>query len=269
MTKPKYTQQELEQLYAIALRDGWDQLEQSERLAVGRYCRKQGLQRPGVTPSVAAQPVQAETGDRKPAEPEPLASPLPDPTETKPVESEARTVEKDEDLALLRSVRFIADGPADIHVKPARPESKWSKPAKALRRFEGRIAVIGENMERRAALNLKQRILHGGIKAFTPKGAYRVEVAPDHRHDGVSFERCRLDVYVQYPPNGRARADPSNADNVGKPIIDGFTKAGLWPDDNWRHVEGPFYRMSPTIAPKGLHRLEFHITETTKGDDQQ
>ena len=36
MTKPKYTQQELEQLYAIALRDGWDQLEQSERLAVGR-----------------------------------------------------------------------------------------------------------------------------------------------------------------------------------------------------------------------------------------
>lgn len=28
-------------------------------------------------------------------------------------------------------------------------------------------------------------------------------------------------------------------------------------------------RMSPTIAPKGLHRLEFHITETTKGDDQQ
>lgn len=70
MTKPKYTQQELEQLYAIALRDGWDQLEQSERLAVGRYCRKQGLQRPGVTPSVAAQPVQAETGDRKPAEPQ-------------------------------------------------------------------------------------------------------------------------------------------------------------------------------------------------------
>lgn len=29
MTKPKYTQQELEQLYAIALRDGWDQLEPS------------------------------------------------------------------------------------------------------------------------------------------------------------------------------------------------------------------------------------------------
>lgn len=89
-----------------------------------------------------------------------------------------------------------------------------------------------------------------------------------NRHDGVSFEHCRLDVYVQYPPNGRSRADPSNADNVGKPIIDGFTKAGLWPDDNWRHVEGPFYRMSPTIAPKGLHRLEFHITETTEGDDK-
>ena len=94
MTKPKYTQQELEQLYAIALRDGWDQLEQSERLAVGRYCRKHGLQRPGVTPSVITQPVRAGTEGDKPAEsrPEPLASLLSDPTETKPVESEARTV---------------------------------------------------------------------------------------------------------------------------------------------------------------------------------
>ena len=38
-----------------------------------------------------------------------------------------------------------------------------------------------------------------------------------NRHDGVSFEHCRLDVYVQYPPNGRSRADPSNADNVANP----------------------------------------------------
>lgn len=86
-------------------------------------------------------------------------------------------------------------------------------------------------------------------------------------HAGIGFERCRLDVYVQYPPHGRARADPSNADNVGKPIIDGFTIAGLWPDDNWRHVEGPFYRMSRTTAPKGLHRLEFHITDLTEHEE--
>lgn len=195
MTKPKYTQQELEQLYAIALRDGWDQLEQSERLAVGRYCRKHGLQRPGVTPSVITQPAQVETedGEASESQPEPLASLLPETTMPEPVETEAQPVGKDEDLALLRSVRFIADWPADIHVKPAPPESKWSKPAKALRRFEGRIAVIGENMERRAALNLKQRILHGSIKAFTPRGAYRVEVAPDHRHDGKWI------VCAQYP----------------------------------------------------------------------
>lgn len=79
-------------------------------------------------------------------------------------------------------------------------------------------------------------------------------------HAGRSFDRCRLDVYVRYPPRGRARADPSNADNVGKPVIDGFTRAGLWPDDDWRHVEGPFYRMSPHTAPPGMHVLEFHIT---------
>lgn len=94
-------------------------------------------------------------------------------------------------------------------------------------------------------------------------------VASDYRntHDRIRFEHCRLDVYVQYPPRGRSRADPSNADNVGKPIIDGFTKAGLWEDDNWQHVEGPFYRMAHTIAPPGLHRLEFHITETPRRKD--
>lgn len=81
-------------------------------------------------------------------------------------------------------------------------------------------------------------------------------------HDDRTFNHVRLDVYVHYPARGRARADPSNADNVGKPIIDGFTAAGLWPDDDWKHVEGPFYRMSPIIAPTGIHRLEFHIAET-------
>ncbi|KFI49934.1 hypothetical protein [Bifidobacterium biavatii] len=84
------------------------------------------------------------------------------------------------------------------------------------------------------------------------------------QHDQLAFDHCRLDVYVRYPPRGRARADPSNADNVGKPIIDGFTKAGLWPDDNWHHVEGPFYRMSPNTAPPGQHILEFHITPTER-----
>lgn len=79
-------------------------------------------------------------------------------------------------------------------------------------------------------------------------------------HKGMSFGHCRLDVYVDYPPRGRARADPSNADNIGKPIIDGFTQAGLWPDDDWKHVQGPFYRMGPKTEEQGWHTLEFHIT---------
>lgn len=79
-------------------------------------------------------------------------------------------------------------------------------------------------------------------------------------HDGVSFERCTLDVFVSYPPRGKANADPSNADNVGKPIIDGFTKAGLWPDDSWEHVEGPFYRMDDAVAKPYEHVLRFCIS---------
>lgn len=185
MTKPKYTQEDLAQLYDIAVRDGWDQLEQSERLAVGRYCRKHGLKRPGVTPSMTEPPTRVETTPDSPAatRQEPPAPPTP--TTAEPEQAEADPLaDGDEDLELLRSVRFLADWPADIHAKPARPEGKWAKPAKALRRFAGRVAVLREDMSRIAATDLRRRILRADIKSFAPKGAYRAETAPDHRHEG-------------------------------------------------------------------------------------
>ena len=39
----KYTTEEVKQLYSIAVDQGWDALESNEKIAVGRYCRKHGI----------------------------------------------------------------------------------------------------------------------------------------------------------------------------------------------------------------------------------
>lgn len=77
---------------------------------------------------------------------------------------------------------------------------------------------------------------------------------------GVRFERAHVTAYVQYPSN--SRADPTNAAPSAKPIIDGFTRAGLWVDDDSRHVLGPdFRREEGTTGVRGLHRIRFVVEE--------
>lgn len=77
---------------------------------------------------------------------------------------------------------------------------------------------------------------------------------------GVHFKRAHVTAYVQYPSNNRA--DPTNAAPSAKPIIDGFTKAGLWADDDSKHVIGPdFRREAEQTGIKGLHRIRFIIQE--------
>ena len=67
----KYTTEEVKQLYNIAIDQGWDALESNEKIAVGRYCRKHGINRPGLEPQTAPSPLpeQApETPAPQPAE---------------------------------------------------------------------------------------------------------------------------------------------------------------------------------------------------------
>lgn len=77
---------------------------------------------------------------------------------------------------------------------------------------------------------------------------------------GTSFKKAHVTAYVQYPSNNRA--DPTNAAPSAKPIIDGFTSAGLWADDDSKHVLGPdFRREAGTTGVQGLHRIRFVIEE--------
>ena len=173
----KYTTEEVKQLYSIAVDQGWDALESNEKIAVGRYCRKPGINRPGLDPQTAPSPLPEQATE----------TPAPQPA----VETEISKLEtpqtgdvtaSDTDLELLRSVRFIERWPDDIVTTPARTASKWKRIAQALRRFPDRPAIVAEGKSRRRALELRRRLRNAKFVGFQPKGSYRVEIAPDRRH---------------------------------------------------------------------------------------
>lgn len=173
----KYTTEEVKQLYSIAVDQGWDALESNEKIAVVRYCRKHGINRPGLEPQTAPSPLPEQATE----------TPAPQPA----VETEISKLEtpqtgdvtaSDTDLELLRSVRFIERWPDDIVTTPARTASKWKRIAQALRRFPDRPAIVAEGKSRRRALELRRRLRNAKFVGFQPKGSYRVEIAPDRRH---------------------------------------------------------------------------------------
>lgn len=178
----KYTTEEVKQLYSIAVDQGWDALESNEKIAVGRYCRKHGINRPGLEPQTAPSPLPeqaTETPAPQPAE-ETQSTQTQTETGAEPITGDATA--SDTDLELLRSVRFIERWPDDIVTTPARTASKWKRIAQALRRFPDRPAIVAEGKSRRRALELRRRLRNAKFVGFQPKGSYRVEIAPDRRH---------------------------------------------------------------------------------------
>lgn len=208
----KYSEKELEQLYDIACAQGWDALEQSERIAVGRWCKSTGRKRPGAAPtSPAAEPIGGDVPRTVSVPDAGTAKRIiehemygdPESEAVKPVvggeeyfkalnlgeagDAGART---DEDLRLLRCVEFVERFPDDI-VTPNATTGKWDDPARALKRFP-KPARIADDLTRKTAYELRRTISKARTNAWKPAGAYRAEIAPDHRHEG---KWC---VYAQY-----------------------------------------------------------------------
>ena len=201
----KYTTEEVKQLYNIAIDQGWDALESNEKIAVGRYCRAHGINRPGLEPQTAPSllpeqapetPAPQTAEETKTTQTETSAEPITGEQYFKhlglgsaqSVETEISKLEtpqtgdvtaSDTDLELLRSVRFIERWPDDIVTTPAR------------------TASVAEGKSRRRALELRRRLRNAKFKGFEPQGAYRVEIAPDRRH------KDRYVVIAQYRGAGR------------------------------------------------------------------
>lgn len=172
----KYTTEEVKQLYSIAVDQGRDALESNEKIAVGRYCRKHGINRPGLEPQTAPSPLPeqaTETPAPQPAE-ETQSTQTQTETGVEPITGEqyfkhlglgpAESVEteiskletpqtgdataSDTDLELLRSVRFIERWPDDIVTTPAQRE---------IRRLPAQGLIPGGNRARPPPQGLLRR----------------------------------------------------------------------------------------------------------------
>ena len=73
--------------------------------------------------------------------------------------------------------------------------------------------------------------------------------------------RVRVIAHVSRPT--RSRADAHNAMPTIKPLIDGLTDAGIWPDDSDAHIEGPDARPAESTGIRGMYRIRIVITPVT------
>ncbi|MCT1689897.1 hypothetical protein M3B11_02800 [Brevibacterium sp. p3-SID960] len=64
---------------------------------------------------------------------------------------------------------------------------------------------------------------------------------------------CIVVAEICYPRGGRA--DPANASDAVKPILDGLTDASVWVDDDSEHVPAVTYRRGSKTDQQGWHRI--------------
>lgn len=73
------------------------------------------------------------------------------------------------------------------------------------------------------------------------------------------FEVAAVTAFIGYPRGGRA--DPANAHPTMKALVDGFTDAGCWEDDDSQHVLGPIPLRGPASGKPGVHTVRFLLIE--------
>lgn len=180
----KYSEEELNDLYQLALEQGWDQLEPSERMSLGRWCRKNNKPRPGIEPDRPETAASAEEKPRiRPTSPPETPGEYFRAIGLAPSSSAAAADRAREDVSLLREARFIETWPDDIAVG-SHTTTRWDRIALALRTFADHLAVVRDDCTRKVALDIRRRIRLGVIRAFLPAGSYRCEISPDRAHAG-------------------------------------------------------------------------------------
>jgi len=75
---------------------------------------------------------------------------------------------------------------------------------------------------------------------------------------GIYYRQpVRITAWIGYASN--AKADPVNASETGKPLVDGLVAGGLFIDDSHEWVIGPDYRRDPVKTPRGYHTVRLQI----------
>lgn len=113
--------------------------------------------------------------------------------------------------------------------------------------------ALNANQERKMGFRKRAKI----VKLLREQGGW---LGRSH-HTGRNplFHRARIDVYLSWSTN--RRRDTANWAPMAKAMTDGFTDARLFPDDNTKHVEGPFLHPSGRSGRPGVLEVQFVLTE--------
>lgn len=165
----KFSDDELQALYKIAAEQGWDALDIPERMALDRWCKKNHIDRPGMTPTVPSPesvPVGAATVSVLPA--------------VSPVVGEVVVPMVGESaLSVVRGMRWYGQEWPEATVVTPVVGPKYGREAGALREFVGRVGRVAGCLERAQAMNVKQGVNSGHLKAFAPRGSFEARIMPE------------------------------------------------------------------------------------------
>jgi crossover junction endodeoxyribonuclease RusA len=105
-------------------------------------------------------------------------------------------------------------------------------------------------------LNANQR-LHWAAKGKRTRHwrdlAFNLTISAVNRHHLARLERARITAWFTFPD--RRRRDVGNLFPTIKACVDGCVDAGLIPDDDDAHLDGPFLRRADAPGPVEI-RLE-------------
>jgi hypothetical protein len=59
-------------------------------------------------------------------------------------------------------------------------------------------------------------------------------------------------IHISWNPPDNRRRDSANCYPTAKAVVDGVVAAGVLPDDDWRHVDGPYMHMGPITKPASI-----------------
>ena len=109
-------------------------------------------------------------------------------------------------------------------------------------------------------LNLNDRE-HWRLKANKSKYIRQLAEQIARASRAPHLKRALLTVEIAFPD--RKRRDPHNWMATVKPIVDGLVKAGVLPDDDAAHLDGPDMRLGAPDSrlPTGWHKLTINITD--------
>lgn len=115
-------------------------------------------------------------------------------------------------------------------------------------------------------MTANDRPAHFAVRARTTRHWRTLAWAEAKRAGIPPLARAR--ILIEWLPYDRRRRDPANAAPMGKACVDGIVDAGVLPDDDDAHLEGPRFEIGkPTTRPAFARvpqtTLQITVTEAT------